>query len=105
MLTLATWVAEFAKSQPNKTAVVDQDGHRQTSYAELNVMAARVARLLLDSGVKRNDLIPVLLPRDVRYAAAVVGVIRVGAVPVPLNPADPQGAHYHQERLPCASHH
>ncbi len=90
MLTLATRVAEFAKSQPNKTAVVDQDGHRQTSYAELDVMAARIARLLQDSGVKRDDLIPILLPRDVRYAAAVVGVIRIGAVPVPLNPAYPQ---------------
>lgn len=83
-------IAEFAKSHPEKTAIVDQDGYRQTSYEELDVMASRVAHLLQDSGIKTNDLVPILLPRDVRYVAALLAVIRIGAAAVPLNPAYPQ---------------
>lgn len=88
MLTLAARLAEFVNSQ--RTAIVDQNGLRQTSYEELNNMAARVAHLLLDSGIKANDLVPILLPRDVRYVAALLGVMRAGAAAVTLNPDYPE---------------
>ncbi len=89
MKTLAAILRALALTQPDKTAVVDQDGHRRTSYRQLDEMGARVARLLIDSGVGKNDIIPVLLPRDVRYVAAMAGVFKAGAACAPLDPAYP----------------
>jgi len=89
MKTLAAILRELAQVQPEKTAIVDQDGHRRTSYAQLDAMGARVAALLARSGAGRNDIIPVLLPRDVTYVAAIVGIFQAGAAAAPLDPAYP----------------
>lgn len=89
MLTPAACVMEFSRLHPGKTAIVDLDGQRSTDYGELDLMAARAARLLADLGVKEGDAVPVLLPRDRRYAAALLGAFRLGAAPVPLDPSYP----------------
>ena len=89
MKTLAAVFRELSFAQPEKTAIVDQDGRRRTSYKQLDEMGARVAHLLIDSGVGGNDIIPVLLPRDVRYVAAMAGVFKAGAACAPLDPAYP----------------
>ena len=89
MKTLVVMLRELALIQPDKTAIVDQDGRRATSYAQLDALSARVAALLVQSGVGRNDIVPILLPRDVQYVAAIAGVFKAGAAIAPLDPAYP----------------
>lgn len=89
MLTPAVCLHALSQRYPDKAAVVDQDGQRSTAYGQLDSMAARVARLLTNAGVKEGDAVPILLPRDRRYVAALFGVFRIGAAPVPLDPSYP----------------
>src|SRR5512145_1434399 len=59
------------------------------SYADLQGLAGRVAAGLHSRGVERGDRVALLLPDGVEWAAAFFGILRVGAVAVPLNPRIP----------------
>ncbi|MFY1594504.1 amino acid adenylation domain-containing protein [Micromonospora sp. WMMD737] len=64
------------------------DGQSLT-YGELDAAANRVAALLVDRGVRPGDRVGVCLPRSPRLVAALLGVLKVGACYVPLDPAYP----------------
>ena len=59
------------------------------SYADLLGLAGRVAAGLHSRGVERGDRVALLLPDGAEWAAAFFGILRVGAVAVPLNPRIP----------------
>lgn len=68
---------------PEKIACVHEE--ERVSYREINLMANRLARFLLEQGVSRGDRIVILLPNSVTYIAAYYGVLKAGCVAVPLN--------------------
>ncbi|MFI7382189.1 amino acid adenylation domain-containing protein [Streptomyces sp. NPDC049813] len=72
---------------PSRTAVVD--GHRRLSFGELTGDVHDVARRLAAAGIGRGDRVAVAVPRSARQVAAVFGVLRAGAVYVPLDPSHP----------------
>ncbi len=78
------WVART----PGQAAVTD--GHRSLDYAALNLEAERLARELLASGIEVGDRIVVCLNRSVDLVIAMLAAFRIGAVYVPLDPANPQ---------------
>jgi acyl-CoA synthetase (AMP-forming)/AMP-acid ligase II len=65
--------------------VVIEQGAQTLTYAELEERTQRVARLLSDLGVRRDDKVLVLMTNDYRFAECVFGILRVGAVAVPMN--------------------
>ncbi|MFC9250759.1 amino acid adenylation domain-containing protein [Amycolatopsis thailandensis] len=73
--------------RPDAVAVVS--GDTRWTYAELNVRANRVARLLLDEGVGREDRVALLLPRSAELVAAILGVLKAGAAYLPVDPDYP----------------
>ncbi|WP_367128662.1 amino acid adenylation domain-containing protein [Saccharothrix sp. HUAS TT1] len=79
----ATWV----RRTPDAEAVVCRD--RSLSYAELDRRANRLAHALIDRGVRPQDPVAVLLGRDVEMVVALFGVLKAGAVYVPMDPAYP----------------
>jgi acyl-coenzyme A synthetase/AMP-(fatty) acid ligase len=81
--TLAARVTEWAAERPAATAVVDQAGRRQVSYAELDRDANRVAAFLAGVGVGPGDVVSVQLPNWYETVAVDLGVLKLGAV---LNP-------------------
>ena len=72
-----------ARLRPDKIALV-QDGDR-VSYRQINVMANRLALWLLEQGVTAGDRIVLLLENSVEYVVSYYGVLKTGAVAVPLN--------------------
>ncbi len=60
-------------------------GEESVSYAELNARANRVARWLLGRGVGVEDRVAVSLPRSVDLVVALLGVVKAGAVYVPVD--------------------
>ncbi|MFB4294418.1 long-chain fatty acid--CoA ligase [Nonomuraea sp. ATR24] len=56
------------------------------SYAALDLMTARIATLLRQRGVGPGDRVAIMLPNVPEFAAVYYGVLRVGAVVVPLDP-------------------
>lgn len=55
------------------------------SYAELDERADQVAGWLAAAGVGRGDRVALLWGNDISYVEALLGVMRAGAVAVPLN--------------------
>jgi amino acid adenylation domain-containing protein len=85
--TLLQLVWRQAERNPGATAVID--GERRLGYAELVAAAAAVAGSLQERGVRRGDLVGVLLPRSADTAIAELGVLAAGAAYVPVDPQHP----------------
>lgn len=59
------------------------------SYAELDAASNRLARLLAGNGVRPGDRVGLLLGKSVESIVALFGVLKAGAVYVPVDPATP----------------
>ncbi|HOX56447.1 MAG TPA: AMP-binding protein [Candidatus Paceibacterota bacterium] len=53
------------------------------SFRELVVLSCRAAEVLRASGIRRGDRVLLMLPRIPQWWIAMLGLIRLGAVPVP----------------------
>ncbi len=58
----------------------------QMTYAELDRLANRFGSLLRDLGVRLEERVVLALPDSVDYAAALFGILKIGAVAVMVNP-------------------
>ncbi|MFB8759376.1 amino acid adenylation domain-containing protein [Streptomyces nigra] len=74
-------------AHPDAPAVID--GTHTWSYAGLDAAAELVAARLRDSGVPRGAVVALALPRGRTTVAAMLGVMRAGAVYAPLDPDEP----------------
>jgi len=62
---------------------------RQVTYADLDELANRFGNLLRDLGVRQEERVVLALPDSAEYAAALFGILKIGAVAVMVNPALP----------------
>ena len=60
-----------------------------TSYAELDAHANKVASVLLALGVSHGDRVVLHAIKSVHAIAAVYGILRIGAIYVPIDPTAP----------------
>ncbi|MDT0429199.1 non-ribosomal peptide synthetase [Streptomyces salyersiae] len=77
-----------AAVQPGRTAVVAPDG--RLPFGELLALGHRLAAALAEAGIGRGDRVAVALPRTSLHIVALLGVLRAGAVYVPLDPSHPR---------------
>ena len=84
---LSDVVSRHAASAPDAIAVTDADG--DLSYVDLDDRAAAVAAHLAASGIGRGDVVAVAVGRDAGLVATVLGLWRLGAVWLPVDPAHP----------------
>ena len=59
------------------------------TYAELDSLANRFGNLLRDLAVRQEERVILALPDSAEYAAALFGMLKIGAVAVMVNPALP----------------
>ena len=80
-------VEQWAAQEPEALAVLSVDAAgvvlAEQSVADLARESRRAARALLAAGVVKGDRVFVMLPRVPAWYAAVLGAIRIGAVPMP----------------------
>ncbi|MQY15448.1 Long-chain-fatty-acid--CoA ligase [Streptomyces sp. RB5] len=84
MTNLARNLVTTAAARPAAAAVVLDD--LTLDYAALDARSARVAGWLAANGVGPGDRVALLLPNIPHFAVAYYGVLRAGAVVVPMNP-------------------
>jgi malonyl-CoA/methylmalonyl-CoA synthetase len=87
--TLSRCFAETFAARGDKTAIrFLRDGRTETeiTYMELDRDAGRAANAFLDLGVRRGDRVILYLEKCPALVAAFLGLQRIGAVAVPLNP-------------------
>ncbi|ABS04969.1 long-chain-fatty-acid--CoA ligase [Kineococcus radiotolerans] len=82
--TFAGAVAEHARTRPDGVAV-RLDEHVLT-WRELDDATARVAALLRAQGVRPGDRVALVLPNVPQFPVLYHGILRAGAVVVPMNP-------------------
>ena len=83
-MNLATNLARSAQIHADRVAV--RLGDQGTTYRELDERSRRVAGLLAERGVRAGDRVGIMLPNIPEFAAVYYGVLRSGAVVVPMNP-------------------
>jgi acyl-coenzyme A synthetase/AMP-(fatty) acid ligase len=80
-------IERWAGEAPDDLALVslgpDGETVAEHTVGALSEEAARVARGLLEQGVKPGDPVFIMLPRVPAWYAAMLGAIRIGAVPMP----------------------
>jgi len=83
-MNLAAGLVRTAADTPDQVAL--RLGDAGATYAELDDAAARVAGLLATRSVGAGDRVGVMLPNVPEFASVYYGVLRAGAVVVPMNP-------------------
>lgn len=68
---------------PDREALIQED--LTLTYQQLDDRCNRVARGLIDRGIRPTDRVALMWPNDVRYVESMFGTMRAGAVAVPLN--------------------
>ncbi len=81
------------KKHGNQAAIVDRDGQRSTSYAELNHLSGQIAGKLHSMGIKKGDAVVIYMNRTLEYTASYLGVIKAGAI------VSPASLEYPKERI------
>src|SRR5438105_3072904 len=80
---LAVMLRESARSKPGKTAVIlDQFA---LTYEQLEGASNQVARSLREAGVRPGDRVGLMLPNVPQFPIAYFGILKAGAVVVPMN--------------------
>jgi long-chain acyl-CoA synthetase len=82
-MNLASIMTRSAGRSPGHVAVRLDD--RELTYAQLDEASARVAGMLAGQGVSPGDRVGLMLPNVGYFAVCYYGVLRAGAVVVPLN--------------------
>lgn len=82
---LADLVAGSAARSGARTALVDATSGASLDWAEVDAEVNRVVARLVEVGVHRGDRVAVRLPTGIAFAVAAFGVLRAGAVLVPVN--------------------
>jgi long-chain acyl-CoA synthetase len=84
MTNLALNLAETTGMYPDRAAIRLDD--LVLTYEELDERSARVAGLLAARGVEPGDRVGLMLPNVPQFPMLYYGVLRAGAVVVPMNP-------------------
>jgi amino acid adenylation domain-containing protein len=87
MSLLVASVLDQARRRPRQLAV--SGGGSQLTYAELDERANTVAACLRRMGIGRGDRVALVLEKSCAAVAVMQGVLRLGAVYVPIDPLAP----------------
>src|ERR1700684_4162765 len=82
-MNLAQILTESADRYPEQVAVKLDDF--ELSYGLLEQAAMRIAGMLREHGIEPGDRVALMLPNVPHFVVAYYGILRAGAVVVPMN--------------------
>ncbi|OYN94129.1 long-chain acyl-CoA synthetase [Propionibacteriaceae bacterium ES.041] len=84
MPNIATWLKDRAASDPDRPAV--KQGDTVLTYAALDDASSRAAARLAEMGIGPGDHVALTMPNVAYFPVVYYGILRLGAVVVPMNP-------------------
>ncbi|MGW3952634.1 AMP-binding protein [Streptomyces sp. NPDC004752] len=90
---LAGRLAALSEAHGWTTRAAFHQGHRTWTHGEVHDLAARVSGVLAGEGVRAGDRVVLALPDSIAWVAAFLGIARLGAVAVLVNPELPAADH------------
>ena len=90
-MNIVALLDEAARRNPDTAAIIDGPlgGERVTTYAELRDRSRRIATLLSGAGLAAGDGLAILVPMSATLYAVIAAALRLGALPVFLDPRQP----------------
>jgi long-chain acyl-CoA synthetase len=87
-------IAEWAKREPSRCAfVLDKTDHLdEYTYADVLRLTDLVAAALHARNIRRGDRVGILMENVPQWVFALLGILRIGAIVVPLAPALPDSS-------------
>ena len=85
--SVSGWCERLARTRPDAPAA--SFAGRTLSWSELNARANRLAHALRAVGITRSSVVAVCLERSLELPVALLGILKSGAVFLPLDPAQP----------------
>ena len=82
-MNLASVLIDSARRHPRREAL--RRGGRSVTYDQLDRASAQVARRLTAEDVRPGDRVALMIPNVPEFAAAYYGILRAGAIAVPLD--------------------
>jgi len=83
MLNLSMLLEDSARRYPDRDALIHDE--QRFTYAQLNAVSNQVANLLVSRGIRPGDKVALSLPNVPWFPALYYGILKAGAVVVPLN--------------------
>jgi long-chain acyl-CoA synthetase len=87
---VADLVAAAAAGVPEHLALVDHAAGHELTWRQVDDAVSAFAARLLRSGVEAGDRVAIVLPGGVAFVVTLFGVLRAGAVAVPLSVDSPE---------------
>ncbi|OPX45137.1 plipastatin synthase subunit D [Ruminiclostridium hungatei] len=81
--TINVFFEEQVKKTPDRIAV--EDCEQFLTYSQLNKKSNQLARVLLEEGVKNEDIVAVIMERNINMIISILAVIKAGAAYLPVN--------------------
>jgi amino acid adenylation domain-containing protein len=75
--------------EKNPKAIAVSFNGREITYSKLSVEAEKAGSLLISSGIKQGDIVGLCVNRSPEMVSALLGIIKSGAVYLPLDPFFP----------------
>ncbi len=79
-------VDEWASSNPGKRALCwtnDRGEHRDLTFGELKTLSDQTAAFFLSIGIKKGDMVMLILKRNIEFWQAIVALHKIGAIAIP----------------------
>jgi len=86
--TIVSLFEQMASDYSQRTALTFKN--QSITYEELNKRANNVAHKLLEQGVSKNQYVVMLTKRSIDMLVGILGILKVGAVYVPVDPTYPE---------------
>ena len=75
---------EAARISPEKTCIYFEES--KYSFEEIKNLVERIARFLVEIGIRKGDRVGIILPNSPDFVIAFFGILRAGGVVVAINP-------------------
>ncbi|MCZ8518257.1 MULTISPECIES: non-ribosomal peptide synthetase [Paenibacillus] len=87
-LTLHVYFEKQAAMTPDRQAVASSEG--SLTYRQLNEKANRLARILRESGVQRDTVVPIVAERSLSMMVGIMAILKAGGAYLPIDPTLPE---------------
>jgi acyl-CoA synthetase (AMP-forming)/AMP-acid ligase II len=81
--TYGDFLERRVRAWPNQTAIIDS--RKRVTNEELGTIVKRLALSFLEMGIKKEDIVGIMLPNRIEYIASLLALSKIGAVSMPLN--------------------
>lgn len=86
--TIVDMFEDQVRKSPNSVAIKYESS--KITYSDLNNLANQLAHMLLEKGLKKNDVVGVLLPRSFNIPMAMLGILKAGGAYLLIDSSLPQ---------------